>query len=88
MLGETPLFFSMENIILNALLPNLGGPFRWNYDKFVNINERIPNCHKNIILFCHDLNITVPKQNMETPNQIISNNRFICVNGLSVYYKD
>ena len=78
-------------IIPNALLSNLGGPllFRCNYDtKYVNINEQLPKFYKDIISFWQDLTVTVPHQKKETLNQIIWNNRFIRVDGSSVFYND
>ena len=75
-------------IIPNALLSN---PllFRCNYDtKYVNINEQLPKFYKDIISFWQDLIVTAPHQKKETLNQIIWNNRFIRVDGSSVFYND
>ena len=63
--------------------------FRCNYGtKYVNINEQLPKFYKDIISFWQDLNVTAPQQKKETLNQIIWNNKFIRVDGSSVFYND
>ena len=58
-----------------------------NYDtKLLNLNKHIPSFYKQVICYFQEIKISTPGNKEAVLQEIIRNNRFIKVNGKSVFY--
>ena len=70
-------------------LANVGGTelFNCNYDtKLLNLDKHIPSFYKQVISYWQEINLSTPENKEAVLQEIIWNNRFIKVNGASVFY--
>ena len=70
-------------------LANVGGTelFNCNYDtKLLNLNKHIPSFYKQVICYWQEIKLSTPENKEAVLQEIIWNNRFIKVNGKSVFY--